>query len=79
MLFIVFVCVTSALIVLFIVLTIKRIKKYAEESAFAEKNDKNTTTTDEDTYCRYCGSRIRKEYDKCEHCGASIGERKAKK
>ena len=75
---IVFVCITSALIVLFIVLTIKRIKKYAEESAFAEKNATNTTT-DEDTYCRYCGSRIRKEYDKCEHCGASLVEKKTKK
>ena len=73
---IVFICIASTLIVSFIVLTIKRIKKYAEKSAFAETNDKNTTTDDEYTYCRYCGSRIRKEYDKCEHCGASVVKKK---
>ena len=73
---IVFICIASTLIVSLIVLTIKRIKKYAEKSAFAEKNDKNTTTDDEYTYCRYCGSRIRKEYDKCEHCGASVVKKK---
>lgn len=72
---IVVICVFSALIALFIVLTILRIKKYSQKTAFDSSNAKNITN-DEDTYCRYCGSRIRNGYDKCEHCGASLGKKK---
>lgn len=67
---ILFISIMSALVVLFVVITILRIKKYAQKTAVTKGEPKNLNNGE--IYCNYCGSKLNKNSNKCNNCGASV-------